>query len=769
MAVPPSDLRFCPVCGKAFPAAANFCPQHGRSLVAAPPNIPDAPPPQVPPKAAPAPAAAPVVHPAPSAPLGPAVSAAPAAPAPSPAPRAAVDVLAMTRPSAVPPMVTDAVRAAVAGAPPPPAIFTDAQQAQRPRVRPPPPLAEYLGQTIYSQFVVEELRGVGSTGTVFRATQLGIGRPVALKVLHPDLKGQPEIVERFRREAQIASRLSHPNIVHLYLTGLLPDGNLFLAMEYVVGLPLTQVMVPGGMQLERALHIIEQVLSALGEAHRAGIVHRDLKPENVMLTRLGEDPDFVKVLDFGIARILDHKTVATRSGLVFGSPRYISPEAAAGDPADERSDIYSCGVLLYEMLAGRPPFDSEKPLDLLMKHIQEAAPPLSGARTAEAIPAGVEAAVHQALEKKADRRFRTADVVAQALRGAAESGARKLAQSAPRWPEKLEPPASPSKAVLKPPAMTPPVGHAFVMAAPVIPAAALPAPAAPVPPAPPPAPPAPPLAPAGWTAPPVAESPAAPTDPLASTAARDPGSAPSSPVFTPGAPFAVTAPVRRTASPVDSMRFDSAVDQAAAPPSRKGLWLAIILGVIAAGLLITLILVLAGGSDDGKRPRPGAVPAAVPDAGAAPDVPPLAILAPPLAVEASSVDAGPAAPPAAPDAAPAPVQAVDAAATPETSDPTEVAEPEGLADAGESAEAVVEEADGATEPDAVGAEDSGSEAGTAPADAGPDRATGARDGGRRRDSAASTHRDAGTDGNAALRPFDGRTPVIVTNPKDIGR
>ena len=128
-------------------------------------------------------------------------------------------------------MVTEAVRAAVAGAPPPPAIFTDPQQAQKARSRGAPPLAEYRGQTIYSQFVVEELRGVGSTGTVFRATQLGIGRPVALKVLHPDLKGQPEIVERFRREAQIASRLSHPNIVHLYLTGLLPDGRTYGAND----------------------------------------------------------------------------------------------------------------------------------------------------------------------------------------------------------------------------------------------------------------------------------------------------------------------------------------------------------------------------------------------------------------------------------------------------------------------------------------------------------------------------------------------------------
>ncbi|MDI7266725.1 MAG: serine/threonine-protein kinase, partial [Myxococcota bacterium] len=325
-------------------------------------------------------------------------------------------------------MVTSAIRAIEAEAP---QILGDSLPPARVKTSQ-PALNAYLGQTIYSQFVVEQLCGIGSTGTVYRAKQLGIGRPVALKVLHPELRSQREIVARFQREAQIASRISHPNIVHLYLAGVLPDGNLFLAMEFVTGVQLSRAMTPGGMPLERAVHVAEQVLAALGEAHRAGIVHRDLKPENVMLTRVGEDPDFIKVLDFGIAKLLDHRTVASRSGLVFGSPKYMSPEAAAGDPVDARSDIYSCGMILYEMLAGRPPFDAEKPLDLLMMQIRDAPPRLSAVRAAEPVPIAVEAVVHQAIEKKPDLRFRSAEVFVEALRSTAGvARGRRAAGAAP--------------------------------------------------------------------------------------------------------------------------------------------------------------------------------------------------------------------------------------------------------------------------------------------------------------------------------------------------
>ncbi|MBN1773898.1 MAG: protein kinase, partial [Deltaproteobacteria bacterium] len=496
MVAPGAEIRFCPVCGKAFPPGARFCPEDGVLLVDAPRGAPPGTPsPAVAGAAPPTTVVPPTIEvPAPSRSVVPSRAPSAVAPAPAPAPMPVVprapvpapapapvavsrpaprsdDDLPTHRPSAVPPLSTDVLRAAMSAPAPAPPIFTEgAHDPHRPR-KAPAPLVEYVGRTIYSQFVVEELCGVGSTGTVFRARQLGIGRPVALKVLHPDLKSQPEIVARFQREAQIASRISHPNIVHLYLAGLLPDGNLFLAMEFVVGAGLSSVVPPEGMPLERAVHIIGQVLAALGEAHRAGIIHRDLKPENVMLTRVGDDPDYVKVLDFGIARVLDHKTVATRSGLVFGSPKYISPEAAAGDPADARSDIYSCGVLLYEMLAGRPPFDAEKPLDILMKHVREEPPRLSSVRRGPPLPGAVELAVHQAIEKNPERRFRTAEVFAQALRNAAGMGERRLAQSSPKLPPASfilpEKPVEPEKAPATPGAAAHPIAspaHAMMMA-----------------------------------------------------------------------------------------------------------------------------------------------------------------------------------------------------------------------------------------------------------------------------------------------------------------
>jgi serine/threonine-protein kinase len=672
----------------------------------------------------------------------------------------------------VPPLSTDVVRAAMEAPAPTPPIFTESLRDPRQPRKAPAPLVEYVGQTIYSQFVVEELCGVGSTGTVFRARQLGIGRPVALKVLHPDLKSQPEIVARFQREAQIASRISHPNIVHLYLAGLLPDGNLFLAMEFVTGTPLSAAVPPQGMPLERAVHIIGQVLAALGEAHRVGIVHRDLKPENVMLTRVGEDADFVKVLDFGIARVLDHKTVATRSGLVFGSPKYISPEAAAGDPADARSDIYSCGVLLYEMLAGRAPFDAEKPLDLLMKHIREEPPRLSSLRKGPPLPGAVELAVHQAIEKSPERRFRTAEVFAQALRNAAGMGERRLAASSPKLPPASfvlpEKPVVPEKAPATPGAAAHPIAspaHAMMMARPVLPAPAAPPPAVPAAP-PPAAPQAPPIVPAMTPGAPFAIAPPA-------IAAAPPPAAPQAPpivpAMTPGAPFAIAPPTDASA-PVPAVPPFALEEDSISPPAGRGkLWLALVLSAVAVGLAVTLIAVLASGDDtpSGKQPD-AAIPAEAGAAAPAPDV-------------ASAADTGSSPPDAGsppPDAGPPPPDAAPVDTAPATTDVPAAAD-QSAGDAGSEAPGdgpAAEAPDagpGAPETSPDGAVDAPAAvdavAAVAPPEEPRDARTTARRDARRRDAGSVARADtAGADSN--LRPFPGPTPLVtVTSPKDIGR
>ena len=172
-----------------------------------------------------------------------------------------------------------------------------------------------------------------------RAFQHGIDRDVAVKILHRELSANAQLVQRFHREAKVASRLSHPNVVHVHLAGQLPDGALYIVMEYLDGLSLQSALAGegGALDLSRALHIALQICDAVGEAHVQGVVHRDLKPENVMLVRRGADDDFVKVLDFGIARLnWGEQSMATAAGLIFGTARYISPEGAQGETVGPR-------------------------------------------------------------------------------------------------------------------------------------------------------------------------------------------------------------------------------------------------------------------------------------------------------------------------------------------------------------------------------------------------------------------------------------------------
>jgi len=278
-----------------------------------------------------------------------------------------------------------------------------------------------VGQVLLDQFRMEECIGVGGMGMVYRARQTTVGRDVAIKILHPDVAGNPDAVRRFHREARISTSLDHPNVVRVFLFGQLPDGSLYLVMELLRGRPLSELLrVEPMLAVGRALHIAAQVAEAVGEAHIQGIVHRDIKPENIFLTPKGRDPDFVKVLDFGIARLLhpEDQTSATQAGLVFGTARYISPEGAAGEKTDARSDVYSIGVLLYQMLTGVTPFEGSTPVQLLMAHINDRPVPIRS--RAPGIPEGVADVVMRSLAKNPDARYEDGAHFAEILRDAAE-------------------------------------------------------------------------------------------------------------------------------------------------------------------------------------------------------------------------------------------------------------------------------------------------------------------------------------------------------------
>ena len=244
-------------------------------------------------------------------------------------------------------------------------------------------------------------------GRVFRARQRSIDRDVAVKILHRELSGNAQLVRRFHREAKIASKLRHPHVVDMHMVGELPDGSLYIVMEYLDGRSLADTLAQDGrFTLGRAIGIALQVSGAVGEGHSLGIVHRDLKPENVMLVNRGTIDDWVKILDFGIARIeIGDQSMETAAGGVLGTARYISPEGAAGAPVGPPGDVYAIATMLYQMLAGRTPFDAVAPLGLLVKHVHETPPPL---RTfAPDVPEEIEHAIMSNLAKAPEHRAPT--------------------------------------------------------------------------------------------------------------------------------------------------------------------------------------------------------------------------------------------------------------------------------------------------------------------------------------------------------------------------
>jgi serine/threonine-protein kinase len=278
----------------------------------------------------------------------------------------------------------------------------------------------YLGARILDHFRIARVIGSGGMGVVYEAQDEALGRRVAIKILHRDLLSNKDIVARFHREAQIAHQLDHPGIVRVILFGQLPDQNLYLVLEFLEGPTLLEALDRSGpFELARAVKVVAQLGDAVGYTHARGIIHRDLKPENIILTQRDGDAEYPKVLDFGIAKTLMSATsFVTQSGLIFGTARYISPEGASGDPVDQRSDVYSLAVIAYQLFTGRTPFEAEEPVQLLMKHLHEPAPPMSRWPAGKRVPELVADVVMRALAKNADARHPDAGAFARALRDA---------------------------------------------------------------------------------------------------------------------------------------------------------------------------------------------------------------------------------------------------------------------------------------------------------------------------------------------------------------
>lgn len=278
------------------------------------------------------------------------------------------------------------------------------------------------GKVVDNRYQVLEKIAEGGMGAVYKAEHLLIKRVIALKVLHPNLADNEESLKRFLYEARIASKLTHPNAVTVYDFGV-EKGMPFIAMEYVEGETLRQVIASdGAMSLDKAYFIFSQACLAVSEAHKLGIIHRDLKPDNIMLTVKDDGTIWVRVLDFGIAKLLlpsdqGQSMVLTREGTFVGTPQYMSPEAA-DNIQDARSDIYSLGIILYEMLSGEVPFKAPSVLQLLMKHAAEPPPSITKRKFSLGISQEIEAVVFKALEKDPNVRYQTVSEMVADLKAA---------------------------------------------------------------------------------------------------------------------------------------------------------------------------------------------------------------------------------------------------------------------------------------------------------------------------------------------------------------
>lgn len=272
------------------------------------------------------------------------------------------------------------------------------------------PTDPLLGVVLAERYQVLRMIGQGGMGVVYEAAHTQLNKRVAVKLLLAKYADDPEAIARFHREALACSQIGNPHIIDVIDIGTSPDGRSFVVLELLQGENLGDAIAKhGAMPGVRAIRIMQQVLQGIGAAHARGIIHRDLKPDNVFLIQRSNERDFVKLLDFGISKILDaadSKVRLTSTGTVVGTPVYMAPEQALGGAIDHRIDLYAAGVMFYEMLSGKPPFDAPSYLALITKHLHDPPPDLAFLRPD--LPAWLVACVHRALEKDPDRRFASA-------------------------------------------------------------------------------------------------------------------------------------------------------------------------------------------------------------------------------------------------------------------------------------------------------------------------------------------------------------------------
>ncbi len=295
-----------------------------------------------------------------------------------------------------------------------------------------------VGAVVADRYRVQRRLGEGGMGVVYEAVDDRLEKHVAVKVLREDFARRQDVVARFTQEAKSAARIKHENVLDVTDYGQTKDGNFFIAMELLVGTDLADVLQgEGTLGQERGVEVAVQVCRALHAAHQKGIVHRDMKPENVFLVRADDGREVVKIVDFGIAQMKDISGSSsegsrklTRTGMIFGTPEYMSPEQAAGKPVDHRVDIYAAGVILYEMFAGRVPFVGDSFMGILTQHMFEQPPKISAVNPQASVSPELEAVIFKALAKDPGQRYQSMQEFADDLQRF-RSGARTNAAMAP--------------------------------------------------------------------------------------------------------------------------------------------------------------------------------------------------------------------------------------------------------------------------------------------------------------------------------------------------
>ncbi len=324
---------------------------------------------------------------------------------------------------------------------------SSAQALAKPRAKKDADHKNLLGQLIEGKYQVISLLGSGGMSSVFLVKHMLLNKVRAMKIIHPHLAQDKEAIERFKREAEATSRLSHPNVVMVHEFGVY-DGSPYIVMDYVEGITLADLIKSEkqGLSTERTLHIISQSCEALAHAHKSGVIHRDIKPSNIMLVNNDEEKDFVKLVDFGIAQLLaEDESIAklTQTGQIFGTPLYMSPEQCQGQKLDEGADIYSLGCVMYEAIAGKTPFLGSNVYETIFKQINENPENLDGVVKEKNLKDALESIVFTAIAKDRSQRFQSMlemkSELEQLRLGLAESSSAKLKKLGRQWQLKQAP------------------------------------------------------------------------------------------------------------------------------------------------------------------------------------------------------------------------------------------------------------------------------------------------------------------------------------------